>query len=260
MSMNHQSKPFSIVPFITLGLLDTHELLALMDYFTARGITTIEFGFPFSDSVADGPIIQQANQLALENGFVCQNGFTQIAKIKQEFPTMNIALLLYANLVFAYGLDSFYKAASTAGVSMVLIPDVPNLEAMPYINSAKKHNIQPVLFATLNCSDSDLEFVSKNSEGFVYVISRAGVTGLDKNAQFEQMQPLVQKLYTYKSAPPICGFGIKSQLDIAKAQQCGCQGAIVGSAFMAPLVSAIKQKSNALEAIQDTFEEIACKV
>lgn len=237
---------FVPIPFLTLGLLPEHQLFQLVAQFVNQGLTVIEFGFPFSDSIADGPVIQTANQQALLNGFTAQQGFQTICRIKERFPHLNIALMVYTNLVYGIGLDHFYHRAYHAGISAVMIPDVPNIEALPFIQAAKRNHVHPVLFATLSCDDADLAFTATHSEGFIYLISRAGVTGINQSAQFDQLPQIIQQLRPLTDTPIVCGFGIKQQADLHAVEQMGSQGAVIGSALIQAIISRNESKISAI--------------
>lgn len=245
-----------VMPYLSLGLLTEDTTIELVQFFVEHGAQAIEFGFPFSDAIADGPIIQHASKLAIQNGFSYEQGFSTISRIRALYPNLPICLMLYANHVYSYGIDNFYAKCKQSGIDAVLIPDIPNIEAMPFLKSAKSHDIQPVLFATPSCDNKDLEFSAKNSEGFVYLVTRTGVTGTKQAANFDQMSPIIQKLKSFQSAPIICGFGIKQASDLHKAQQSNSQGVIIGSALIEPLLPTADHPKSCLNAAKNVFKEI----
>ena len=226
---DNSASNFQTIPYLTLGILSNAQLIDLIGFFIDNGIKSIELGFPFSDAIADGPIIQTATQIALDNNFNPQQGFESIKHIRSQYPDLAISLMLYANSVYAYGLDEFYYQAKLSGIDAILIPDIPNIELKPYIIQAQIFEIQPVLFATPSCKIEDLQFVAKYAQGYVYCVARSGVTGINQSAQFDQIQRITTTLQQYDSAPIVCGFGIKNNQDLQQANKSGCQGAIIGS-------------------------------
>lgn len=228
------------IPFLMLGDPTIECSLKIIDSVIESKADALELGIPFSDPIADGPIIQQAANRARANGVTPSDCMLMIKQIRQKYPTLPIGLLVYANLAFHHGLDNFYQAAYNAGVDAVLIPDVPTREATPFCIKAKEYNIEPVLLATLACQDKDLEKVAQLSEGFVYVVTRTGVTGVHKHCEFEQAGSIVKKLKLLNAPPAVFGFGIQNANDIGLAYEHGASGAIIGSA----LIQALSQVSD----------------
>lgn len=245
-----------VMPYLSLGLLNEDATIELVQFFIEHGAQAMEFGFPFSDAIADGPIIQHASKLAIENGFSYDQGFSTITRIRDLYPNLPICLMLYANHVYSHGLDNFYRQCKQSGIDAVLIPDIPNIEMMPFLKTAKSYDIHPVLFATPSCTDKELAFTAKHSEGFVYLVTRTGVTGTKQAANFDQILPIIQKLKSFQSAPIICGFGIKQASDLHKAQQNKSQGVIIGSALMEALLPTETHPEPSLSAAKNVFKEI----
>ncbi|MCS5708174.1 tryptophan synthase subunit alpha [Candidatus Berkiella cookevillensis] len=245
-----------VMPYLSLGLLNEDATIELIQFFVEHGAQAIEFGFPFSDAIADGPIIQQASKLAIENGFSHEQGFSIIARIRSLYPNLPICLMLYANHVYSYSVDNFYAQCKQSGIDAVLIPDIPNVEMMPFLKSAKSYDIQPVLFATPSCAAKELAFTAKHSEGFVYLVTRTGVTGTKQAANFDQMIPMIQQLQSLQSAPIVCGFGIKHASDLHKAQQSNSQGVIIGSALMEALLPTETHPEPSLSVAKNVFKDI----
>ena len=159
------------LPFATL--LST----ALLRSFAHLWITdALELGFPFSDPLLDGPVIQAANNRALTAGHSSEDSFKLLEKVRSKYPEIPISLLLCANLIFAKGLDAFYQRCAEVGVDAVLVADIPLLAKEDYVQAAKKHGIQPVFICPPNADEKTIQGVAKNSEGYTYLVSRAGVT------------------------------------------------------------------------------------
>jgi len=221
----------AFVPFVTLGdptpELSEKIVLALIE----GGADALELGVPFSDPLADGPTIQGANLRALHSQTTVQNCFDIIQSIRQKHANIPIGLLMYANLVFANGIDSFYQRCQSAGVDSVLIADVPTNESKEYIAAAKKYNIKPIFIAPPTASTATLQSVAKLSEGYTYLLSRSGVTGTESKAHMPMHNQLKQ-LQELKAPPCLLGFGISEPEQVKSAIESGAAGAISGSAVV----------------------------
>ncbi len=246
------------IPFMMLGFPDGARSLRIIDGLIAGGADAIELGIPFSDPIADGPIIQQAANQARDQGITPMECFKMISKIRESYPQLPIGLLVYANIVNHFGNNSFYLLAYQAGVDAVLIPDIPIHESLPYCQAAKANHIHPVLIATHDCSDNELSQLASLSEGFTYVVTRAGVTGTDKEGEFENSKQVAKRLKQYHAPPCVFGFGIKSAKEVKNAYLHGAQGAIIGSALiekLQPLSKAPIHHEQIVNLMQDLFVE-----
>lgn len=227
----HQAQQGAFVPFITLGDPDVDTSLQIAKALIDGGADALELGFPFSDPIADGPVIQQANIRALNAKVSTQQCFELLVKIRAYQADIPIGLLLYSNLVMAYGLDKFYQTAQQSGVDSVLIADVPIREGERFRKTALEHQIQPIFIASPNSPDQTLRQVAKYSQGYTYLLSRSGVTGTDSAAQMPATT-FIAKLTAYDAAPPLLGFGISTPQQVATAIRSGARGAISGSAVV----------------------------
>ncbi|WP_341501350.1 tryptophan synthase subunit alpha [Gallaecimonas sp. GXIMD4217] len=219
----------AFVPFLMLGDPDLASSFELICEMVEAGADALELGIPFSDPVADGPTIQEAAIRALAAGTTPAKALGLVARVRERYPELPMGLLVYANLVHAAGLDAFYGRCAEAGVDSVLVADVPLREAAPFIEAARANAVAPVLIAPPNASDDTLRQVAKQSQGYVYLVSRAGVTGTESRAG-SSLSPLVQKLKDYGAPPVLLGFGIASPADVQAALAQGVDGAISGSA------------------------------
>lgn len=221
----------AFVPFVTLGDPSPELSLNIIDTLIDNGADALELGFPFSDPLADGPVIQAANLRALSAKTTPSLCFDMLTKIRAKHPTIPMGLLLYANLVFANGIDAFYAKAKAAGVDSVLIADVPVEEAEPFIKAAKAHGIAPIFIAPPNADEATLKAVSSKGEGYTYLLSRAGVTGTESKAGMP-IGDILQKLNQFDAPPPLLGFGIAEPSQVFDAISAGAAGAISGSAVV----------------------------
>lgn len=245
-----------VIPYITLGLLPESALISLIDFFVKNDVKVIELGIPFSDPIADGPIIQKASNIALNSGFTLQASFKIIQTIRHRFPKLRICLMLYANTAFSFGLKDFYYHAKVAGVDGILIPDCPNIETEPFIKIAKQYQIAQILFATTHCPTWELKYIAEQASGFVYCVSRAGVTGIQKKLKLDVLNPMIQALKNFDAPPLVCGFGIQNQQDCTKVQQLGCQGVIVGSKLLSYLIQSVGSFDEKIDNLKQGFQEL----
>lgn len=223
------AKQGAFVPFVMLGDPDKATSLKIIEALIVGGADALELGVPFSDPIADGLTIQKASIRALGQHIGRSDCFDIIATIRSQHPDIPIGILLYSNLVLAPGLDEFYRMAAEAGVDSVLIADVPLREADRFIAVAETHNIKQILIAPPNASDETLAQIGKLSQGYTYLLGRAGVTGAE-TAVVIPTDTLVKKLIQYKVAPPLLGFGISTPAQVKDAITAGAAGAISGSA------------------------------
>ncbi|RUO40541.1 tryptophan synthase subunit alpha [Aliidiomarina taiwanensis] len=221
----------AFVPFITLGDPCLAQTEHIIDALIAGGADALELGLPFSDPVADGPVIQEANIRSLAAGTRIQDCFELLARVRARHPQVPMGLLVYCNLVHAQGLEAFYARCQQAGVDSVLIADVPLRESAPYRQAAEQQGIAPVFICPPDASSNVRQQVAEASQGYVYLLSRAGVTGTGDTLQLPAGEA-IQELKQYASAPPLLGFGISQPDHVRHAMTSGAAGAISGSAVV----------------------------
>ncbi|MEH6462485.1 MAG: tryptophan synthase subunit alpha [Shewanella psychromarinicola] len=221
----------AFVPFVTIGDPSPELSLKIIQTLVDNGADALELGFPFSDPLADGPVIQGANLRSLAAGTKQSDCFDIITKVRAQYPDLPIGLLLYANLVFANGIDAFYAKAQAAGVDSVLIADVPVEESEPFSQAAKAHAIAPIFIAPPNADSDTLKLVSEQGEGYTYLLSRAGVTGTESKAGVP-IENILTQLVEFNAPPPLLGFGIAEPEQVRAAIKAGAAGAISGSAVV----------------------------
>ncbi|AIA71111.1 tryptophan synthase alpha chain [Pectobacterium atrosepticum SCRI1043] len=226
-----EKKEGAFVPFVTLGDPSPEQSLKIIDTLIAAGADALELGVPFSDPLADGPTIQDANLRAFAAGVTSGQCFEMLAAIRQKYPEIPIGLLMYANLVFSNGIDEFYQRCAEVGVDSVLVADVPVVESAAFRAAALRHGIAPIFICPPNADDELLREIASYGRGYTYLVSRAGVTGAEKRAQLP-LNHLVAKLNEYHAAPPLQGFGISDPAQVRETVASGAAGAISGSAIV----------------------------
>ena len=191
----------AVIPFLVLGDPDFETSARLLDALADAGIDAIELGLPFSDPVADGPVIQAASVRALAAGATPERGWRLVERLRQRAPELPIGLLVYANLVVHRGISEFYRRAAEARADSVLVADVPLAEADPFLAEAARHGIAPVMIAPPNASAERLERIAQVTRGYTYVTSRAGVTGT-RGPDPDLLGPTLARLRALGAPPP----------------------------------------------------------
>jgi tryptophan synthase alpha chain len=226
----------AFIPFAMLGDPGVSQSLAQVRSLVLAGADALELGLPFSDPVADGPVIQAAASRALAAGVRSADCWTIIAALRAEFPDLPIGLLVYANLVFHREPALFYGSAAAAGVDSVLIADLPVAESEAIGRAARAAGIAPVYIAPPNADDVRLAAIAAAGAGYTYVTTREGVTGADQRLGRDQ-SALIAGLRRHGAPPPVLGFGIATPGHVRAALAMGAAGAISGSAIVSRLAA-----------------------
>jgi len=214
--------------FVMLGDPDLRASADMLEALVAGGADMIEVGIPFSDPVADGPVIQAAAKRALNAGVRVRDCFDLIAGFRARYPDVPIGILTYANIVAARA--GFMRDAAEAGADSLLIADVPSLEAEPYVRQMEQAGLEPVLIAAASPPDATLHRIASLSKAYVYCVSRAGITGTHSAGQFDRS--LIHRLKGAGGPPPIFGFGVSKPDHVRDALATGAKGVICGSAIV----------------------------
>jgi tryptophan synthase alpha chain len=214
--------------FVMLGDPDLEASAALLDRLVEGGADMIEVGIPFSDPVADGPVIQAAAQRALSTGVRVGDCFDLIASLRRRNSQVPIGILTYANIVVARA--GFIRDAAEAGADSLLIADVPALEAEPFTREMEQAGIEPVLIAAPNTPEAALNRIASLSKAYTYCVSRSGITGTHAGGRFDPR--LIERLKAAGAPPPIFGFGISKPEHVRAALDAGAKGVICGSAIV----------------------------
>ena len=208
-------------------LKDTTEILKLIQN---CGADYIEIGMPYSDPVADGPVIQKAHEIALKNGMTIVELFGQLKTVKSE---MNIPIILmgYINPVLSFGFEEFCKECKESGVSGLIIPDLPPVEfEKNYRTILENYNLNFIFLVTPETSDERIKYLDSLSSGFLYAVSSSSTTG--NNAKEINNEEYLNRLASLRLKNPVMiGFGIKNKSDFDKVTE-KADGGIIGTAFV----------------------------
>ncbi|MBZ5721031.1 MAG: tryptophan synthase subunit alpha [Acidobacteriia bacterium] len=228
MPLAFQKRP-SLVAYVTCGDPDLATTRAVVLAAIAAGADVIELGVPFSDPLADGPVIQRASERALRHGTTLE----QVLKLAKEVRAQSQAGLIifsYLNPIMRMGVEKFAAAAKDAGIDGALVTDLPVEEAAGYLAEMRKRNLATVFLAAPTSTDHRLKLVAQASSGFVYAVSRTGVTGARKQLP-DDAKNLVRRLRKYTQLPIAVGFGISTPEQFAAIGKFA-DAAVVGSAIV----------------------------
>ena len=220
----------AFVPFVMVGDPTPEVSEAVVEALVRGGADALELGIPFSDPVADGPTIQRAHIRALAAGAGFASCLEVVSRVRQRHPDLPIGMLVYGNVPFSVGLEGFYARCAGAGIDSVLLPDVPVRESPAFSAAAEAAGIDAVYIAPPSASAETLDAVAAASRGYVYAVSRVGVTGTEHASSTAGLAESVARLRADAAAPVMLGFGISTPGQVAEAVAAGADGAISGSA------------------------------
>ncbi|UII54373.1 tryptophan synthase subunit alpha [Cytobacillus spongiae] len=216
----------AFVPYIMGGDGGLSELKKRVLFLAEAGATAIEIGIPFSDPVADGPVIQQAGIRALTNGVTLKNILDTIADVRPVVP-IPIIIMTYVNPIYSFGIPAFIEAARKAGVDGCIIPDLP-IEEEEIIAPLVEHaGIEFIRLVTLTSTTERIEQITHKGNGFVYAVTVNGITGTRKDVT-ENLAEHLQKIKEISPIPVLAGFGISTPNQVQDISMY-CDGVIVGS-------------------------------
>ena len=214
-----------------------------------NGIDMIEVGIPFSDPMADGPVIQDAATKALRNGMSLKLLFSQLKDIRRQGVEIPLILMGYLNPIVSYGIEAFCQSCQECGIDGAIIPDLPFRDYMETIKPvADSYGIKIIMLITPETSEERIRFIDEHTDGFIYMVSSAAVTGAQKEFN-ESKQAYFRRIDGMNlKHPRMIGFGISNKQTLEAAQQ-NAAGAIIGSRF----VTLLEEKQDALAALNELY-------
>lgn len=230
MPIQFRHKP-GLVVYLTIGDPDlaTSKKIALAAI--DAGADVLELGVPFSDPLADGPVIQRASERALAHGTRLTDVLALARELRAERPQTGLVIFSYLNPVLRLGLENFCAQAQQSGVDGVLLTDMIVEEADEYRAAMRRHKLQPIFLAAPTSPDTRLQKIAAASEGFIYAISRTGITGAQQQMAGDAEQ-LTARLRTYSRLPIAVGFGVSTPEHVAAVGRFA-DAAVIGSAIVA---------------------------
>ena len=229
MPLSFYKKP-GLVVYVTCGDPDLATTRAIVLSAIEAGADVIELGVPFSDPVADGPVIQRASERALRQGTTLAQVLTLAADVRQHAQSTGMIVFSYLNPILRMGMKKFCAVARHAGVDGALLTDLPVEEAGEYLRAMRTHDLAPVFLAAPTSPDDRLKRIAAASRGFVYAVSRTGVTGARQQLAGDA-QKLVRRLRRVTKLPIAVGFGISNAEQFAEVGQFA-DAVVVGSAIV----------------------------
>ena len=247
-----KSEECALVPFITAGDPDldvTEEALGILD---SEGAAIIEIGLPYSDSLADGPVIQAAAARALSNRVTFIDILNRLEQVSSRI-SAPIVIFTYYNLVLRHGVDNFIRKIACSGAKGLLIPDLPVEESEEILELCSKNNLELILLIAPTSSNERIKMISQKAQGCIYIVAANGVTGLKSDFDVE-VRSLVKRVKNITNKPVILGFGVASASQAALIKSWGVDGVVLGSAFVKQL--ALYEDTQNLHGFQTFCKEI----
>jgi tryptophan synthase alpha chain len=226
------------IPFITAGDPDLERTSELLVELANSGATIIELGVPFSDPMADGPVIQRASERALRHGFGLQEILATTSKVRGMIGTP-LVLFSYFNPLLQYGIDRLGRDARQAGIDGILVTDLTPEESQDFAATLNMNDLDMIFLVAPTSTDERLRLIAAHASGFVYAVSRAGVTGARENISREA-ELLVKRVREFSSLPVAVGFGISTVEQVAETLRYA-DAAVVGSAIVAQIEKLARQ-------------------
>lgn len=241
-----------LVGYITTSLPSNNFTVDLAYSLKDSGVDILELGVPFSDPVAEGPIIEKANLLALKNGFKLNDLFEVSSKIAKDIDTLWMG---YMNPFYHYGLENFLKKAVEYSVLGMVIPDLPYEMGKKHEELFKKYNKTNITFVAPTTPEDRIKLLVENSSKFIYMVAYAGITGSGRD---EDLSQLIKNVRKYSQTPLYIGFGINEKTCKEKSKD--VDGVIVGSAFVQHLLDDSLNSSEKIKKISSLAKEIKEKI
>lgn len=221
----------AFIPFLTAGDPDIKTSLENYKAVAEAGADLIEIGIPFSDPIAEGPVIQEADIRALVSGTTTDDVFKMVKELRKTVTETPLVFMTYANPVYHYGLDEFFKKTAEAGVQGIIIPDIPYEEKAEFVEAANKYGVEFVSLIAPT-SEERVKTIASEAQGFLYVVSSMGVTGTRTDGQFDShLTDILAKIHETTDVPAAIGFGVSTPEQAATMASIA-DGVIVGSAMV----------------------------
>ena len=242
----------NLVAYITTGYPSLEFTVDMALALSEAGVDTLELGMPFSDPVADGPVIERANLKALQCGFKLEHLFEAS---KQIAPHIDTLWMGYFNPFYHKGMDFFIDQAKESGVNGFIIPDLPLEEALAYKPMIQEANLSLIDFIAPTDSKERIQKIVTDAQKFIYLVAYAGITG---SGQSEDLQPIITNIKEYSKTPVYVGFGVDQ--NTAKEKAKGVDGVIVGSAFVKVLLDDSLNNGQKIKKVAQLAKEIKEKI
>ncbi|MEM6714162.1 MAG: tryptophan synthase subunit alpha [Cyanobacteria bacterium P01_C01_bin.147] len=225
----------ALIPFVTAGDPDLATTATALRTLDRDGADFLELGVPYSDPLADGPVIQAAATRALQKGTTLDDVLELVKTVSPELQAP-IILFTYYNPILNRGIDAFFQDIAAAGAKGLVVPDLPLEEVSGVIESATQHGIEVILLVAPTSPKERIRAIAEKSQGFIYLVSVTGVTGMRTEIQ-SRVKELLEELHRITDKPVAVGFGVSQAEQATQLRTWGADGVVVGSAFVKRLAS-----------------------
>lgn len=254
-SINKSRLKPALIPFIVSGYPDFETTKNLLKLFEEKKAAAIELGIPFSDPLADGPVIQRASKLSLENGTNIDKIFSMLQEIAVDNFSVPIILFTYYNPVLSFGAKEFIKKAASLNISGIIIPDLPLEESEDLSELCKKNNIDLIMLVSPTSNTERIEKLAKTSKGFIYLVSSTGVTGVRESFS-GHLGDILQKIKKITKTPVAVGFGVSKAEHLLELKELDADAAIIGSAIIRLIDQYKDEKTLLIEKISKYLDNL----
>ena len=234
-------KENALVSYIMVGYPSENATLSAIRGLVKGGADIIELGFPFSDPIADGPVIQKASTGSLNNGIKIEKFFKLVKKIRKE-TNIPLILMTYTNILYKQGYQKFIKNAKNAGIDGLILPDMAIEESKGYLSAAQMQKMDTIFLVSPNTQKNRLSKIAKATSGFLYMVAVFGTTGIQTKIHQYTIDALKSTKRRVKNVPVGVGFGISNEKDVKKYVSVGADAVIVGSANIKIMETTPKSK------------------
>ena len=238
-AVREQKRPGLIV-FVTAGFPDIEATLELVPALVAAGADAVELGVPFSDPLAEGPVIQESSFLALQNGTSLEDCLTAAETVREKIPDTPLILMGYYNPIHTYGLAPFTQRCQEAGVDGLIAVDLPGFEAAPLLAECRSHDISMIPLLAPTSTDESIKGACAEGSGFVYCISVTGVTGAREQVSGRSFE-LLDRVRAHTALPLAVGFGISNRTHVEEVGETA-EAAVVGSALVRVMLDSPREQ------------------
>jgi len=245
----------AFIPYVCAGDPDKAFTVELVETLLRAGADIVELGLPFSDPVADGPVIQRSMQRSLSGGFRTKDILETISTLRSRGATQPIVVMTYYNPILKFGVGSFCSRLADVGADGILVVDLPLEESEELEEVTHKHGLDIIRLVAPSTSDSRIDLILSRSSGFVYAVSVAGTTGA-RDVLPQSAEQLLKRLVHRSSLPVALGFGISSPQQVHSAIEAGASGVVIGSKLISLYSDGSSSREVALAKVQHFAEEM----
>ena len=237
-----EKKEKKLITFITGGDPDLDTSLEILNNIINNNIDIIEIGMPFSDPMADGPIIQESSLRSIANGTNINDIFNLVMKVRKHNKEIPIILMGYYNSIFNFGIDNFTSRCTEVGIDGLIIVDLQPEEDSELYKKTKEKNIDLIRLVTPTTDEKRLKTILDNASGFLYYVTITGITG-QNSANIEYLRKSIKIIKSYTKLPIVAGFGIKNRKDVEEISSF-TDGVVVGSSIVNIIKNNLHDKNN----------------